>query len=171
MAFHFIGQVWFPFDREPIDSCPCFQSPGSNTPQSTNYTATCLPSRKLYKLDKPERRTLLEKQGWAHKWCTPMDPAYGQAKAGWPAQTYIQQLCEDTECSPEDLPEAMNDREKWWERVRDIRASSITWWWWWNIPSYLLFVGIEPATSWGFHLEALFSQAPIPVVPCFLLFD
>ena len=26
--------------------------------------------------------------------------------------TYIQQLCEDTGCSPEDLPEAMNDRKK-----------------------------------------------------------
>ena len=25
-------------------------------------------------------------------------------------------------CSPEDLPEAMNDRERWRERVRDIRA-------------------------------------------------
>ena len=37
-------------------------------------------------------------------------PAYGQAKAGRPAQTYIQQLCEDTGCSPEDLPETMNDR-------------------------------------------------------------
>ena len=48
---------------------------------------------------------------------------YGQAKAGRPARTCIQQLCEDTGCSPEDLPEAMNDREKWWERVRDIRAS------------------------------------------------
>ena len=40
-------------------------------------------------------------------------PAYGQAKAGRPARTYIQQLCEDTGCSPEDLPKAMNDREKW----------------------------------------------------------
>ena len=58
-------------------------------------------------------------------------PAYGQAKAGRPARTYIQQLCEDTGCSPEDLPEAMNDREKWWQRVRDIRASGTTWWWWW----------------------------------------
>ena len=28
-------------------------SPGDNTPQSTNYTATCLPSRKLSKLDEP----------------------------------------------------------------------------------------------------------------------
>ena len=46
-------------------------------------------------------------------------PTYGQAKAGRPARTYIQQLCEDTGCSPEDLPEAMNDREKWRERVWD----------------------------------------------------
>ena len=53
-------------------------------------------------------------------------PAYGQAKAGRPDRTYIQQLCEDTGCSPEDLPEAMNDREKWRERVRDIRASGTT---------------------------------------------
>ena len=55
---------------------------------------------------------------------------YGRAKAGWPARTYIQQLCEDTGCSPEDLLESMNDREKWRERVRDIRASGTTWWWW-----------------------------------------
>ena len=53
-------------------------------------------------------------------------PTYGRTKAGRPARTYIQQLCEDTECSPEDLPEAMNDREKWRERVRDIHATSTT---------------------------------------------
>ena len=52
-------------------------------------------------------------------------------QAGRPAQTYIQQLCEDTGSCPEDLPEAMNDREKWRERVRDICATSTTWWWWW----------------------------------------
>ena len=62
-------------------------------------------------------------------------PTYGQAKAGRPARTYIQQLCEDMGCGPEDLPEAMNDREKWRERVRDIRASSSTWWWWWYVHS------------------------------------
>ena len=54
--------------------------------------------------------------------------AYSRAKAGRPARTYIQQLCEDTGCSPEDLPEAMNDREKWRERVRDISAGGTTWW-------------------------------------------
>ena len=58
-------------------------------------------------------------------------PTHGRAKMGRPARTYIQQLCEDTGCCPEDLPEAMNDREKWRDRVRDIRATSTTWWWWW----------------------------------------
>ena len=53
-------------------------------------------------------------------------PTYGRAKGGRP---YIQQLCEDTGCSPEDLPEAINDREKWRGRVRDIRAGGTTWWW------------------------------------------
>ena len=50
-------------------------------------------------------------------------PTHGRAKAGRPARTYIQQLCEDTGCCPEDLPRAMNDREEWRERVRDIRAT------------------------------------------------
>ena len=31
------------------------------------------------------------------------------------------------------LPEAMNDREKWWEKVKHIRASGTTWWWWWLV--------------------------------------
>ena len=54
------------------------------------------------------------------------------AKAVRPSRTYIQQLCEDTRCSPEGLPEAMNDRERWRERVRNIRADGTTrWWWWW----------------------------------------
>ena len=60
-------------------------------------------------------------------------PTYGQAKAGRPARTYIQQLCEDTTCNPEDLPETMNDREKWREMVKDIRAGGTTWWWWWYV--------------------------------------
>ena len=60
-------------------------------------------------------------------------PTHGRAKAGRPARTYIQQLCEDTGCCPEDLPRAMNDREEWRERVRDIRAASTIWWWWWYL--------------------------------------
>ena len=63
-------------------------------------------------------------------------PTHSRAKAGRPARTYIQQVCEDTGCWPEDLPRAMNDREKWRERVRDTRANSTTWRWWWFINHY-----------------------------------
>ena len=66
-----------------------------------------------------------------------MDPF----KAGRPARTYIQQLCEDTGCSPEDLPEAMNDREGWRDRVRDIRTDGTTRWWWY-IYVYICWPGI-----------------------------
>ena len=65
-------------------------------------------------------------------------PAYGQAKVGRPARTYVQQLCEETGCSPEDLPEAMN--KKWRERIRDIRACGTTWWWWWRNGSKYCYV-------------------------------
>ena len=60
-------------------------------------------------------------------------PTYGRVKRGRSARTYIRQLCEDTGCSPEDLPEAMNDREKWQQMVRDIRAGGMTWWWWFRL--------------------------------------
>ena len=96
---------------------------------------------------------------------------YGRAKVGRSARKYIQQLCEDTGCSPEDLPEAMNDREKWRERVRDICASDTTWWWcWWyrEIPSelpinkrtnktpqtYISKAGCCPRPKWIKHVAA-----------------
>ena len=66
-------------------------------------------------------------------------PTHGRAKAGRPARTYIQQLCEDTGCCPENLPRARNDREEWRERVRDIRATSARWWWWWYHISYIYY--------------------------------
>ena len=34
-------------------SCSYKSGPGGNTPQGTNYTATCLLSRKLSELDEP----------------------------------------------------------------------------------------------------------------------
>ena len=55
-------------------------------------------------------------------------PSHRWAKAGWPARTYIQLLCADTGCISEDFLEAMDDREGWRERVRDIRANDVTWW-------------------------------------------
>ena len=81
-------------------------------------------------------------------------PTYGRAKAGRPARTYIQQLCEDTDCSSEDLQEVMNDREKWRERVRDICASGTTWWWRWSIIfslffSEVSFIGCRDSLGWS----------------------
>ena len=108
-------------------------SPGDNTPRVTNYTDTCPPPiTKTIQV----RRTRHAGHCWRSKDELISDvllwsPTYGCPKAGRPARTYIQQLCEDTGCNPEDLSEAMNDREKWRERVRDIRAGGTTWWWWW----------------------------------------
>ena len=87
-------------------------------------------------------------------------PTHGRAKAGRPARTYIQQLCEDTGCCPEDLPRAMNDREEWRERVRDIRATSTIWWWWWWLNHYLsflsFFLSFFPKIFWLYQLLVFF---------------
>ena len=71
-----------------------------------------------------------------------LTPTYGQSKAGRPARTFIQQLCDDTGCNPEDLSKAMNDRETWKERARDIRASRTSWWW-----CFFLFLGVDVFVS------------------------
>ena len=95
-------------------------------------------------------------------------PTHGRAKAGRPARTYIQQLCEDTGCCPEDLPRAMNDREEWRERVRDIRAASTIWWWWWllkmtdwfwrhvNLSRFILCLKVRGSRSINVHVYIFF---------------
>ena len=59
----------------------------------------------------------------------------------------VHQFCEDTGCSLEDLPEAMDHRDGWCvcvyvcmcvrererERINKIRAISVIWWWWWPL--------------------------------------
>ena len=62
-------------------------------------------------------------------------PSHGRASIGRSASTYLQLLCTDKGCSLEDLLEAMDDRDRWRERVKEIRISSTTccwWWWWWH---------------------------------------
>ena len=54
--------------------------------------------------------------------------SHGRAKVGWPASTFIQQLCADTGCSLEDLLRVMDDREGWRERDREVCAGGATWW-------------------------------------------
>ena len=106
-------------------------SPRGNTAQSSSYTATCHPSRKLSKLDEPDMQdTAGEAVTSSYGMFSYGPPSHSRAKAGRPARNYIQQLCEDTGCSPEDLPEAINDREEWRVRVRDIHAGGTKRWWW-----------------------------------------
>ena len=104
------------------------RGPRSNTSQSTSCTATYNPSRKLFKLDEPDTQDTSRDELISDVllWTS----SHGRTKSRWPARTYIQQLCEDTGFSPEDLPEAMIDRQRWWERVTDIRADGMTRWWW-----------------------------------------
>ena len=99
--------------------------------------------QQLYGYLSPITKTIKIRQTWhaGHCWKSRdelisdvllLTPSHWRAKAGRPARTYIQQLCADTGCSPEDQPEAMDNREGWRERVRDIHADSGTWWWgWW----------------------------------------
>ena len=50
------------------------------------------------------------------------NPTHGKANIGRPCTTYIDQLCSDTGCTPEELPTAMNDRKEWKRRVKNSRA-------------------------------------------------
>ena len=62
-------------------------------------------------------------------------PTHELISVGWPARPYLHQLSADTGCNLEDFPEAMNDRDRWGERVMKICAVSATWWWWWWKPN------------------------------------
>ena len=68
-------------------------------------------------------------------------PTYGQVKAGRPARTYIQQLCEDTDV-------ALKTRQRWWMIGRSgERGSGISVlaarhddeWWWWCVQKWILY--------------------------------
>ena len=45
---------------------------------------------------------------------------------GWQVKTYLHQLCADIGCRLEDLPRAMNDKDRWRMWVKGIYASSMT---------------------------------------------
>ena len=60
----------------------------------------------------------------------PLNPSHGLESVGRTTRTYLLKLCMDTVCSLEGLQEAMDDRDEWRERIREIHASCLTWWWW-----------------------------------------
>ena len=100
-------------------------SPRSNTPQNSNCTKTMQVRRvrwtrhagHCWRIKDELKRDVLQ---WT--------PSHGRAKVGRLARTDIQHLCVDTGCSQEDLLGAMDDRDRWWERVKEICASNTTWW-------------------------------------------
>ena len=106
-------------------------NPDGNTPRSTSCTATYFPPRKLSKFDEPDMQGTAGKQGQAYKWCSNMDPLTWPSKSRATCSNLHSTALWGYGYSPEDMLEAMNDREKWRERVRDIHASGMTWWWWW----------------------------------------
>ena len=70
-----------------------------------------------------------------HYWRTKDEPisdvlpwtlSHGRSTVGRPARTYRQHFVLDTGCSLKNLPGAMDDRDGWRERGREIRASSTT---------------------------------------------
>ena len=53
-------------------------------------------------------------------------PSQRRTRVGQPFITYLQLLCTDAGCSMEDLPRAMDGKDEWRERVREIYTSSMT---------------------------------------------
>ena len=67
-------------------------------------------------------------------------PTHEHTSVGWPAKTYIYQLCAETGCSLEDLPGVMDYRDRWWEReFRELCSVSAIWWWWWYMNNYEMY--------------------------------
>ena len=52
-------------------------------------------------------------------------PSHGRAKEGQPVGTYIQKLCADTGYSLEDVLGAMDDRDGWRERIKEICVGGV----------------------------------------------
>ena len=81
------------------------------------------------------RRTRHAGYSWrrAHKWCTPMDLHTWPSKSRTTSSNIHRAAMWGYGNSLEDLPEAMNDRAEWRERVKDISASGMTGWWGWRL--------------------------------------
>ena len=53
-------------------------------------------------------------------------PTHRCASCGYPTRNYKHHFCTDTGYNLEDLPGAMDNRDEWRGRVREIRAVSVT---------------------------------------------
>ena len=96
------------------------KNPGSYIPQNSSCTGTDLPISKTIQINRTIHgghcwRSIDKLIGDVFLWTL----SHKRACVGRPTRTYLQQLCTDTGCSLEDLPEAMNDRDEWREGDRE----------------------------------------------------
>ena len=104
-------------------------NPERDISQNGSSTATILPSLKLLKSDKSDMQDTARSKDELIRdvlWT----PSHGLIGVGRPVGTYLQQLCIHTGCSLEDRPNVTEDSDEWRGRVRENRASGMTWWWW-----------------------------------------
>ena len=98
-------------------------SPRGSIPQSSCCADTFHPSRKLSKLDEWDMRYTAGEVRVSD--VLPWTTSHGRVRVGRPARTYLRQP--DTGYSMEDLLRAIEDKDEWRERIREIRASSTPW--------------------------------------------
>ena len=104
-------KAWWQFHKDATSYMK--KNPGSNIPKNSSCTVTYHPSQKQSKF----RRTRHAEYCWRSKDELISDvllwtPSQGRASVGRLARTYLQQRCTDTECSLEDMLEAMDDRDE-----------------------------------------------------------
>ena len=92
-------------------------------PQNSSYTVTYLPSLKPFKADQEDMQDAAGDVKMSSLATFSCGLLHTDVQVlGCPARTYLQQLCTDTGFSLEDLPNVMDDKDKWRGRVREIHA-------------------------------------------------
>ena len=74
-------------------------------------------------------------------------PSHWHASVARP-RTYLQQPCIDAGCRLEFMPVAMDDRDDWQERVREICASCAAWRWWYEVHT----ISFQTFFLWAFKI-------------------
>ena len=88
--------------------------PGSSTLQNGSCMTTYFPCHKLSKWDKQDTtgHCLRSTDKFISNVLLQWTPIHGHTGVGWPAKTYIHQLCVDTGCRLEDLAVVMTDKDE-----------------------------------------------------------
>ena len=106
-------------------------SPGGNTPQNSNCSATYHPSRKLSKLDKPYMRDTAG-VGTSSKVMFSCGPLHiAEQRLGDQLEPTYSSSVRIRDIALRTCRKRWTIGRGWQKGVRDIRAGGTTWWWWW----------------------------------------